>query len=586
MTSNQNRDQGAPVQELRRRAEQLLKEGPAGQPSDVEPTRVIHELQVHQVELQLQNEELLRLQRELLAARNRHVNLFDQAPVGFVTLDADGMVRHANRTFCELLDRAVGQLDRRPFRDLVHPEERQLLTARYPAFFRDPRGKALELRLQGSPGVVRVCRIVARRSDPETGAEVLEKNAPAELLVCINDITEMRRMENEKEQLEEQLRHIQKLKSFGLFAGGIAHDFNNLLMSMVGHCDLALWELGPGHAAREHIEQTLKAADHAAEVCRKLLAYAGHGKQEQASHELGALVNDLEEILHVSVNPRIDLVYERQEQEAWAHGDGGQLRQLIANLVSNAGESYGDGKGTVRVRVGTREFSPETLGRSVVPSSLEPGLLPYLEVRDQGAGMDPATRERMFDPFFSTKFTGRGLGMSVVMGIIRSHGGTALVDSEPGRGTTVTVILPAHAPERPDRVLPVTNDHPAELASSRPVLLIDDDEQIRKVGAAMLQNMGLVPLVAEDGPSGLDLFRERKADLACVLLDLMMPGMDGFEVLAALRREDPTCRVVFVTGYHEHDLVSGSNGEQPDAVVLKPFRLRDLQDIMRPLLAD
>jgi PAS domain S-box-containing protein len=571
---------------LRQRAEDWLTRRPAGElVPDADPERLIHELQVHQVELQLQNEELLRSQTELAAARNRVFNLFDQAPVGFVTLDADGNVVQINRTLCTLLDESAPAVHGRPFSELVHPDDRPVLLARYAAFFRDPRGKMIELRLlPREDSDLRVVRVVARRSEPSTGAEVLDKDATAELLASVIDITAERDAEARNQRLEEQLQHAQKLESFGLFAGGIAHDFNNMLMSVVGHCDLALWDLPADSPAREHIELTLKAAGHAADVCRQLLAYAGQGKLKPEAHDLERLLDDLLTVLQVSVGPRVQLDLRREGKSGWVHGDGGQFRQLVTNLVTNAAEAYGEGTGVVTIRHGRRPVDAELLARGAIPHDLQPGNLTVIEVTDRGVGMDAGTRDRLFDPFFSTKFAGRGLGMAVVLGVVRSHGGTVVVDSAPGEGTTVTVLLRPHAP-RADQAMDVEASPPVSgFASGATVLLIDDDERVRRVGAKMLEGLGLQPVLAEDGATGVRRYQERRADIDCVLLDLMMPGLDGVGVLHALRDIDPDCKVVIITGYHEKDLTQGFSEQHPDAIVLKPFRLADLRNVLTTLL--
>jgi PAS domain S-box-containing protein len=586
MTSQPDPPRSSDPRDLRRRAESRLEQErpPARPPQD--PERLIHELQVHQVELQLQNEELLRSQQELQAARNRYFNLFDRAPVGFVTLDGDGRVLQINRTLAELLGHEGPELVGRPFADLVHPDDRPVLLARWSAFFRDPRGKVLELRVAGEETTARVVRVAARRAAPRTGSEVLDKEAPAELLASVADITAEREAESRNQRLEEQLRHAQKLESFGLFAGGIAHDFNNMLMSVVGHCDLALWDLPAESEAREHIELTLKSAGHAADVCRQLLAYAGQGKLAPEAHDLEALLGDLLTVLQVSVGPRVQLDLRRDGKPAWIHGDGGQFRQLVTNLVTNAAEAYGSDSGVVEIRHGRQTVEADLLDRGVIPHELAPGPLTVLAIGDRGHGMDAQTRERIFDPFFSTKFTGRGLGMAVVLGIVRSHGGTIVVDTAPGEGTTVTVLLPPHETGTATQPAPATEGSQRTFPSGTGVLLIDDDERVRQVGAKMLRGLGLSPLVAADGPDGLKLYQQRQGEIGCVLLDLMMPGLDGVAVLRALRERDPDCKVVIITGYHERDVTAGFSDHRPDAIVLKPFRLNDLRNVLVSLLPD
>lgn len=569
---------------LRERAEERLRQQSAAERPAGDSERLIHELQVHQVELQLQNDELRRSQQDLQLARNRYFNLFDQAPVGFGMLDHDGRLLQANRTLAELVDHNLPDLLERPFAELIHPDDRDVYLARFPAFFRDPRSKALEVRLVSAEAKTLVGRLVARRVAADSGAEVVNREAAAVLLVSVHDITARWEAEIRNKKLEEQLRHAQKLESFGLFAGGIAHDFNNMLMSVVGHCDLAHWELPAGHAARNHLEMALKAAGHAADVCRQLLAYAGHSKHEHRSLDLTRLAHDLLPILQVSVGPRVRLELEQDESPVWVHGDSGELQQVITNLVTNAAEAYGGATGVVRVRVGRREFASGELAEGATPHPPAAGTLASITVEDEGAGMDAATRGRIFDPFFSTKFTGRGLGMAVVLGIVRGHDGTILLDSAPGRGTRATIALPLNVPNAGGIAPQIGPDGRVPLARGATVLLIDDDERVRQVGQSMLSGLGLVPLVAADGLSGIEIFRQRHHQIACVMLDLMMPSMDGVEVLSALRAIDSQCRVVIITGYHDHGVTTGLGTASPDAIILKPFRLGDLRNVLASLL--
>lgn len=571
-------------EDLRQRAEEQLQGRAVTGPAPDDPQRLIHELQVHQVELQLQNDELRRSQQELQLARNRYFNLFDQAPVGFVMLGGDGRILQANRTIGALLGREPRDLLGRPFAEFAHPDDRDILLARYTAFFRDPRGKNLELRLLPADERLLVGRLAARRMDADSGAEVTSRGDTATLLLSVHDITARHEAEARNKRLEEQLRRAQKLESFGLFAGGIAHEFNNMLMSVVGHCDLAHWDLPPGHEARVQLEHALKAAGHAADICRQLLAYAGQGKHTHRRLDLIRLVDDLLPILQVSVGPRVRLEFVRAEAAVWVDGDTGEIQQIITNLVTNAAEAYGGASGVVHLCIEQRELAAARLAEGAAPHPPAAGRLAVIEVRDEGAGMDPTTCQRIFDPFYSTKFTGRGLGMAVVLGIVRGHGGTILLESKVGSGTTATVALPLRVDTGPTAPAETDSTGAAALAPGATVLLIDDDERVREVGQSMLAGLGLKPLLAVDGPSGVELFRQQHQQIACVLLDLMMPAMDGVEVLAALRAIDPQCRVVIITGYHEHGMASGLGAAHPDAIILKPFRLGDLRNVLASLL--
>jgi len=565
--------------QLRRRAEARLSSREAALPDDVEASRLIHELQVHQVELQLQNDELQRSQTELRAARDRYFHLYDGAPVGFVTVNDTGFVRQVNRTFCQLLDGDPTRLRGRPLADLVHPDDRAAFLARFRALFRSPADKAPELRLCREDGASVWVRLQGRRLNPDTAAGVDGRDGDAELLVSVSDITTSREAEQRGRALEEQVRRAQKLESLGLLAGGIAHDFNNLLMAVMGNCDLALWSLAEQHPARANVEQTLKAAQHASDLCRQLLAYAGRGSLQQRDCELRGQLQHLLPMLRVMVGPATHLEIRSDDPEVWIEADQGQLQQLITNLVVNAAESYAAAGGRVTVTAGRRIVTEEELGRATAPHEMTPGPVACLEVSDAGRGMDSVTVTRLFDPFFSTKFTGRGLGMAVVLGVVRGHGGCVLVDSAPGRGTRITVLLPLR--EKGEAPPPVADDETGTQAPQphpeRPLaLLIDDDDEVRRVGVQMLRALGYEPIAAADGPTGLEHYRRLQGRIAVVILDLVMPDMDGVAVFRRLRRLDPACRVAVITGYHEEKVADSFRDEAPDATILKPFRLEEL----------
>jgi len=356
-------------------------------------------------------------------------------------------------------------------------------------------------------------------------------------------------------------------------------------MSVVGHCDLAHWELPGGHPARTHLELALKASGHAADICRQLLAYAGQGKHEHRPVDLGRIARELLPMLQVSVGPLIRFELDIAGEPTWVHGESGALQQVITNLVTNAAEAYSGSSGVVRIVIGRRDFTNAQLASGATPHPPAAGAVACLEVIDEGAGMDAVTCQRVFDPFYSTKFTGRGLGMAVVLGIVRGHGGTILIDSKLGRGSSVKVALPLQAAGSEAPASAVGENGQPVLAAGAPVLLIDDDERVRQVGQSMLLSLGLQPLLAADGPGGVEIFRERHQQIRCVLLDLMMPSMGGVEVLEALRAIDPLCRIVIITGYHEVSATNGLETAQADAIILKPFRLTDLRNALAPLLS-
>jgi signal transduction histidine kinase len=305
------------------------------------------------------------------------------------------------------------------------------------------------------------------------------------------DITRRREVESERLGLERRLLHAQKLESLGILAGGIAHDFNNLLTAMMGHAELGLLKMGPDDPARGNILSIVKTARRAADLSSQMLAYSGKGKFVIESVNLNGLIAEMSRLLSVSVAKGADLRCEFAENVPAVEGDATQIRQVLMNLVTNASEAIVNGNGEIVVSTGAEECRRDYLDaenpafRAGVDAPLAEGTYVYLQVRDSGCGMDPQMLERIFDPFFSTKFTGRGLGMAAVAGIVRGHRGAIKIRSEVNRGTTFRVLFPAGAKGADSA--PAAGKKTAEAAGSGrgTVLPADDEEPVRAVRRAL-----------------------------------------------------------------------------------------------------
>ncbi len=253
---------------------------------------------------------------------------------------------------------------------------------------------------------------------------------------------ERERLRREGERLQARLLHAQKLESLGMLAGGIAHDFNNLLTVVLANAQLAQRELPPKSAARSPLAAVLEAARFAARLTEQLLAYSGGSEAQLAPLSLSERVAEIERLLEKLVPTEVGLELELAEALPPVSADPGQVQQLVLNLVKNAAEAFGPGGGTVRVETAVTDVDAALAGHAVSGTEIAPGTAVELRVRDGGCGVDAETIERMFDPFFSTKLSGRGLGLAACHGIVRSHGGALIVESEPGRGTTVRTLFP------------------------------------------------------------------------------------------------------------------------------------------------
>jgi CheY-like chemotaxis protein len=266
-------------------------------------------------------------------------------------------------------------------------------------------------------------------------------------------------------------------------------------------------------------------------------------------------------------------------------GDPTQLAQVIMNLVINASDAIGDEDGEITISTGAVDCSQQYLGESYSHEDSSAGLHLSLEVSDTGCGMDAATQARLFEPFYTTKFTGRGLGLSAVLGIVRGHKGALRLKSQPGKGTTIRVLLPA---SQADTASPTKSDRaePALWRGTGTVLLVDDEETIRSLGALMLASLGFTVLTAADGLEALDVYAQHADEIALVLVDLTMPRMNGADTLHGLRLLDPSVRVIISSGYTEHDIASRFAGKGPTGFLQKPYTLAQMAERLRVALDD
>ena len=409
--------------------------------------KLVHELQVHQIELEMQNEELRRVMAELEESHQHFSLLFHRAPIGYLVLDQVGLIHEVNDTFCRMVGRDRNQLVGAPFAECMAADNRGVFLARYRAFFKHPVGKHLEVLFPRGQDSGFHAHLEGATLSHSLGRPPVN-NVPL-LLLAVTDITERKSAENKRLQLERQMQETQKLESLGVLAGGIAHDFNNLLTVILGNASLALDELPPTSAAGDSLKAIEHTALRAAELCRQMLAYSGKGRFVIESIPLGALIRDMVSLLKASISKKAMLHLNLAESLPPLRGDPSQIRQIVMNLVINASEALGDHAGTITLATGLLDESPEPLAGVHFGEPLAQGPYVWLEVSDTGCGMDPETRRRIFEPFFTTKFTGRGLGLSAVLGIVRGHQGALKVQSEPGKGTTFKVLFPAAPQELP-----------------------------------------------------------------------------------------------------------------------------------------
>ncbi|MHB8829046.1 MAG: response regulator [Syntrophales bacterium] len=397
------------------------------------------------------------------------------------------------------------------------------------------------------------------------------------LIGVARNITERKRSEEERLKIEQQLFSVQKLESLGVLAGGIAHDFNNILTSIIGNADLAMMRINPESPVVDNLQRIERAAARAADLAKQMLAYSGKGKFVLEILDLNLVVEEMLHMLEVSISKKAVLRLSPYHSLPPVEADATQIRQIIMNLVINASEAIGDKSGVIAITTGCMDCDRSYLKDIWLAENLADGLYVYLEVADTGRGMDRETMSRLFDPFFSTKFTGRGLGMAAVLGIVRGHKGAIKVYSEVGKGTTFKVLLPASG--HPAEIFN-GNIHAEKLQGSGTVLLVDDEETVRGIGAEMLKELGFAVITAADGKEAVETFKSTP-EIAFVILDLTMPHMDGEQCFRELRQLKHDIKVIMSSGYNEQEVTRKFIGKGIAGFIQKPYRLSMLQKAIK-----
>jgi two-component system cell cycle sensor histidine kinase/response regulator CckA len=565
------------LDELTHRVGRIAEQQPLVGETMRELSTALQELRAAADELQQQNEELADARELVEEERRRYQELFDDAPDGYLVTDPEGTIQRANGAAARLLDVRQDFLVGKPFAVFV-------ARAAHRAF-----GDYLARLQDGHPERVAEWQTTIQpRGGPSfpvtltTGRIRDGKGRLVGLRWLVRDSTERVRTEVARRQWEAQLQHTQRLESLGVLAGGIAHDFNNLLMGVLGSAELALVHLPEDAPGRVEVEQIVTAAQRAADLTGQMLAYSGRGTFRVQAVLLSALIREMEPLLRASLPKTCTLDLHLGGSPPAIEADVTQLRQVVMNLIVNAGEAIGDSAGVITVRVGVRECDRPYLAGGVLDKEIPEGAYVFLEVTDTGCGMSGETQARMFEPFFTTKFTGRGLGLAAVLGIIRGHHGTIHVTSQPERGTRIEALFPLTT--RPVITPPATAPVPPAWRGSGTILVVDDEAHIRAVAARALEGAGFTVLTAADGQEAMAIFSRQAQTIRAVLLDLTMPHMDGAATMVQLRQIQPDVRVILSSGYTKEDATRHFSDRDVIAFLQKPYALKDLVAAMRAAL--
>lgn len=655
--------------------------------ADPKIKRLLHELNVRHIELELQNEELRETQQQLERSRDRYRQLFHHAPVGYIETNSAGMILQANTTFGRMLDRDLGALLNKPLSSLIHPDDREIFLARYRTFYRNPLDKQLEIRMLKSDGTAIHAKLEGRRM-VSSNVPTVPSDLSDSVLISIGDITLRKAAEqalvrankqwrqtfdavsdpiaiiddqfnivrvnqalaerlgvtpqecvgkkcyqilhegnipaedcphlrflktrefvqteafnprlngyfiatitplqtdiqggqtwcvhvfhdiSDRKRAEEERLKSRNLESIGTLAGGIAHDFNNILTSLMGHIELAGTFIGKNDHAARHLGKSLQACSRAKDLVKRLLTFSEGGWPVMRPVQIGAMIEEIAafSLSGASIDYRLEFPDDLQPLTI----DETQIKLAIQNVMDNAREAMPEG-GTVTIKVCYRQL--------VVQNGRPAHNLNFLriDISDQGSGIAPANLNKIFDPYYTTKpmgvQKGMGLGLAVAHSIVRKHDGRIEVQSLPGKGTTVSIFLPASLKERPPERETQANGNTPILAHCN-VLFMDDEQILWKLIEQMLKRMGCKVDFAANADEALALFHEalqKGVPYDAILLDLTIPdGIGGKEVVQKMRDIDPAVKAVAVSGYSNDPVLAEFRRYGFVGALEKPFRL-------------
>jgi PAS domain S-box-containing protein len=553
--------------ELRRRAEEKLAEPviPGEDLSNVSPEKMaglIHELQIHQIELEMQNDELCRIQEELERARNKYSHLYDFAPVGYFTLSEKGIIEEANLTMASMLGIERVELIGKPFTRFISRDDQDIFYKHRQRLLETEASLPCEMRLIKKDNQAfharMECMLIKSKDDDSR-----------QIRAAVSDITEYKQMEG-------RLHQSQKMESIGILAGGIAHDFNNILAVIMGNTEMALDEVQEWNSVREYLNEIQSAATRAKNLILHILNFSRKGSTDLKPINIGPIVTETLKFLRATIPADIEIRQDISCKFDMVEGNQAQIGQVIMNLCTNAAHAMHDGGGILEVSLQNVEFDKH------VGFDLEPGRYLKLTVTDNGHGIDPANIDHIFDPYFTTGRLGNGTGMglSLVYGIVKAHNGAVTVKSEPGKGTVFEVLFPSVAGEtepevaRP-KLFPKGNER---------ILFIDDEEHILNLAKKMLDRHGYQVEVKNSPADALELFRSGPDRFDLIITDMTMPMMNGYKLAQEILSICPDMPVILCSGYSDSIDVEKTAAIGIRKFIEKPLDMSDFLVSIRKVL--
>ncbi len=517
---------------------------------------------------------LRRAENALRTSEDRYRAVFNALFEGVMLCGADYRVRECNAAMAELLnmpaERVIGHKLDEFFQDVRWEDGKPVEKMDLPC------ARALSQKESVADTVLSVLVPGGQRRWLLINTQPLTQpgeTKPYAGVISVFDITERKESEQRQRALERQMQNAQKLESLGVLAGGLAHDFNNLLMGVLGNAELLMEDLPANGPTRGMLEDIRANALRASKLSQQMLAYTGLGPVSLRRASLNAALESLIPLLQSLVPERGRLELKLTPNLPHIEADPEQLRQMVMTLAVNAAEAIDTRPGAITVATGRAACDAQTLALSPVRRKPAAGEFVWLEVRDTGCGMPPDMLDRVFDPFFTTKFTGRGMALAALLGIVQSHGGAVQVESTPGAGSTFRILFPLPNEQRRETAGETGLD-PLERPNT--ILLVDGEAGVRAVGAEMLRRAGWDVATAGDGAEALQFIGDRGASVACVVLDLTMPHMNGERTIRELRRRSERVPILVSSGFDESLLAGWLEDWSVAGFIHKPYQREEL----------
>jgi PAS domain S-box-containing protein len=513
-------------------------------------------------------DERSRTETILRESEGRFRAVFDNVPASILVMSPQGFLIECNQALAAELGYSLRQLHDTSLETLVHDDDRVAFRAALEAFQRSGMTtQSFELRL---------CCRESLTIDYAISATLIRPDArQAGIIVAVLENISERRLR------DQQIQRRQKMESLEILAGGVAHDFNNLLVGVMTNADHLSRTLESNAEQFQTCVDIVKSSQRAAELCHQLLAYAGKAPRQEQALALSDLVERSTQLLKMALSPKADMIIQAPPDLPAISADPAHIRQVLLSLIANASDALHGEPGTITITTGTEALQETDFTRLLYQHTPVPGPHVYLDVADTGSGILESAVSRIFDPFYTTKNQGSGLGLAAVLGIVHAHRGLLRIQSTPGEGTSVRIyfqpIAGSATPVKPE-VVKINSRN--TVRAGRTILVVDDEEMVRNAAKRILEHSGYTVITAMDGQEGLEIFEARHEELAAVLLDLTMPRMNGETACMKMRAINPKVPIILSSGYSENESSAPAIFKEVAAYIRKPYRLKQLLDIL------